>query len=52
MYSIKINILKMICYSYFHSVMTYDLLFWGNFPDSIQIFRLQIKIIRIMTGCR
>jgi len=27
------------------------LLFWVNFPDSIQIFRLQKKIVRIMAGC-
>ena len=42
----------MIYYSYFHSVMTCGLLFWGNSPDSIKIFRLQKKITRIMTGCR
>jgi len=42
----------MIYYSYFHSVMTHGLLFWGNSPDSIKILRLQKKIIRIMTGCR
>jgi len=34
------NTLKMIYYSYFHSVMTYGLMFWGNSPDSIKIFRL------------
>jgi hypothetical protein len=49
---VTINTLKMIYYSYFHSVMTYGLLFWGNSPESIKIFRLQKKIIRIMTGCR
>ena len=49
---ITINTLKMIYYSYFHSVMAYSLLFWGNSPDSIKIFRLQKKIIRIITGCR
>jgi len=44
--------LKMIYYSYFHSLMTYGLIFWGNSPDSIKIFRLQKKIIRIMMGYR
>ena len=44
------NTLKMIYYSYFHSIMTYGLLFWGNCTDSQQIFRLQKKIIRIMRG--
>jgi len=32
--------------------MTYGLIFWGNSPDSIKIFRLQKKIIIIMMGCR
>ena len=41
-----------IYYSYFHFVMTYGLLFWGNSPDSIKIFMLEQNIIRIMIGCR
>jgi hypothetical protein len=45
---VTINTLKMIYYSYFHSIMTYGLLFWGNSPDSITIFRLQKRIIRIV----
>ena len=49
---VTINTLKMIYFAYFHSVMTYSLLFWGNSPDSIKIFRLQKRIIRIMMGCR
>ena len=49
---VTINTLKMIYYSSFHSVMTYGLLFWGNSPERIKIFRLQKKIIRIMIGCR
>ena len=49
---VTIDTLRMIYYSYFHSVMTYGLSFWGNSPDSIKIFRLQKKIIRIMTGSR
>jgi len=46
------NTLRIIYYSYFHSVMTYCFLFWGNSPDSIKIFRVKKIIIRIMTGCR
>ena len=46
------NTLKVIYYSYFHSIMTYGLIFWGNYPDSMKIFRLQKKIIRIKMGCR
>ena len=47
--SVPINTLRMIYYSYFYSVMTYGLLSWRNSPDSIKNFRLQKKIIRIMT---
>ena len=46
------NTLKVIHYSYFHSIMTYGLIFWGNSSDSIKTFRLQKKIITIMMGCR
>jgi len=46
---ISLNTLKMIyC---FHSLITYGLLFWGHSMESIKIFRLQKKIIRIMMGC-
>jgi len=33
--------LKMVYYSYFHSIMTYGLIFWGNSHYSNIIFRLQ-----------
>ena len=46
------NTLRMTYYSYIHSAMTYGFLFWRNSPDSIKIFRLQKKNIRIMTGRR
>ena len=42
--------LKIIYYSYFHSVMRYGLIFWGSSAESIKIFRLQNRIIRIMMG--
>jgi len=32
------NTLKVIYYSYFHFIMTYSLIFWGNSPDSIKVF--------------
>jgi hypothetical protein len=39
-------------YSYFHSLMTYGLIFWGNSSYSLQIFRTQKRTIRIMCGLR
>jgi hypothetical protein len=44
--------LKMVYYSYFHSIMTYGLIFWGNSHYSNIIFRLQKRIIRIIVGIR
>jgi hypothetical protein len=44
--------LKMVYYSYFHSIMTDGLIFWGNFHYSNIIFRLQNRIIRIIVGIR
>jgi hypothetical protein len=44
--------LRMIYFSYVHSVMAYGIIFWGNFPHSIHIFRLQKMIIRIITDSR
>ena len=32
--------------------MTYGLLFWGNSSHSMEVYRLQKKIIRIMMGAR
>ena len=45
------NTLKTIYYSYFNTIMSYGLPFWGNSPHSIKIFRMQKRIIRIMISC-
>jgi hypothetical protein len=44
--------LKMIYYAYFHAIMTYGLVFWGNSSHSGNIFKLQKRIIRIIMGTR
>ena len=43
--------LKVIYYAFFHSVMSYGIIFWGNSSHSYIIFRIQKKAIRIMEGC-
>jgi hypothetical protein len=40
--------LMMIYFSYVHSGMTYGIIFWGNSPYGINIFRIQKCIIRII----
>jgi len=48
----SLNTLKTIYYSYFNTIISYSLPFWGNSPHSIKIFRMQKRIIRIMIGCK
>jgi hypothetical protein len=42
----------MVYYSYFHSVMTYGLIFWGSSHYSNIVFRLQKRIIKIIIVIR
>jgi hypothetical protein len=44
------NTLKSIYFAYFHSIVKYGTMFWGNSSNSRNIFTLQKKIIRIMVG--
>ena len=44
--------LKMVYYSYFHSIMMYGIIFWGNSYYSMNTFRLQKKTIRIIMRIR
>jgi len=44
--------LKMVYYAFFHSVMSYDLIFWGNSTNSKCVFKLQKKTIRIIMGAK
>jgi hypothetical protein len=32
--------------------MTYEIIFWGNSPHSIKLFRIQKKVIRIIMGLK
>jgi hypothetical protein len=44
--------LKSIYYSYFHSLMTYEIIFWGISAHNIYVFRLLTRVIRIITDSR
>lgn len=44
------NTLRTVYYSYFHSVMSYGVIFWGNSHLSNNIFKIQKRIIRIITN--
>jgi hypothetical protein len=49
---LKIDTLKLVYFAYFHSIMSYVVIFWGNSTDSKRVFIIQKKIIRIMAGVK
>ena len=44
------NVLRTVYFSDFHSVMSYGIIFWGNSHLSANIFKIQKRIIRIITN--
>ena len=48
--SVSSKSLTWIYHSYFHSVLRYGILFWGNSPICRDIFRIQKRAIRIITS--
>ena len=49
---LSLELLKLIYYSYFHSILTHRVIFWGNTNHSNIIFKMQKRIVRIMVGIR
>ena len=47
-----VDTLKMVYHSCIHSIITYGIIFGGNSPHSTHIFKIQKRIIRIMTKSR
>jgi len=46
----SLDVLKMIYFSYVHSVMSHGIIFWGNSHYIDSIFKIQKRIIRIVTN--
>ena len=44
--------LKSVYYSHLHSLISYGIIFWGNSSNSVHVFQLQKRAIRIITGSR
>jgi hypothetical protein len=44
--------LKMVYYAFFHSIMSYGLIFWGNTTHSRYIFKLHKRAVRMMVRAR
>jgi len=41
---------RMVYFAYIHSVMSYGIIFWENQPHSEKIFKIQKRVIRIITN--
>jgi hypothetical protein len=41
--------LRMIYFAYVYSLLSYGLTLWGNSPHSYSVFRMQKRVLRIMT---
>jgi hypothetical protein len=41
--------LLMVYYAYFHSILNFGIIIWGNSSCAISIFRVQKRVLRIMT---
>jgi hypothetical protein len=41
---------RLIYFSYFQSRLKYGIIFWGAAKDSIKVFRIQKRVIRLMAG--
>jgi hypothetical protein len=48
----SLDTLKLVYYSYFHSVMNYGIIFWEDSSHSFHVFRLQKRVIRFITRSR
>ena len=39
------EVLRMVHFAYVHPILSYGIIFWGNTPNSIKIFRMQKKFL-------
>ena len=47
---LSLNVLRIIYFSYFHSIMSCSIIFWDNCHLSNNIFKIQKRIIRVMNN--
>jgi hypothetical protein len=49
---LSLETMKMIYFSYVHSLLTYGIIFWGTSSHVKSVFKIQKRIIGIMTNSR
>jgi hypothetical protein len=47
---LKIDAVRLVNFAYFHSIMMYEAVFWGNSTYGRKVFNVQKKTVRIMAG--
>ena len=47
---ISLEVMRLIYFSYFHSVLFYKIILWGNSVHSKYIFKIQKRTVRIITS--
>jgi hypothetical protein len=52
LYISNIDTVKLIYFVYFHYLMKYGIIFWGNSSESKKVFTLHKKIVRITVGAK
>jgi hypothetical protein len=51
-YTLPLATLKVIYFAHVHSIISYGVIFWGNSSGAIKVFKLQKKIVRIITNIK
>ena len=46
----SLEVLKTVYYSYVHTALSYGIIFWGNSHFSDSIFKIQKRILRVITN--
>ena len=49
-HTLNLDILCMVYFAYFHLVLQYGIIFWGNSAHVHQVFKLQKRVVRVMSG--
>ena len=49
-HTLNADTLLMVYFAYFQPVLQYGIIFWGNSTHAQQVFKLQKRVIRIMSG--
>jgi hypothetical protein len=44
------EVVRMMHFSYFHSIMSYSIIFWGNWSQNNSIFKIQKRTIRVIVN--